>query len=276
MKSRGFVLRLFVKVLRMTPLEEYYNKFNEDKRLNSRHGRVEFQISMKYIHKYLEGKKNPKILDVGAGTGRYSLTLAKEGYDVTAVELVQHNVGVLRQNAKRQGIELKAYKGNALKLKRFEDESFDLVLVFGPMYHLGTNEERILALCEAKRVVKPDGVIMAAYVMNEYAVLTYAFKEKKILECLAKGQLSPDFHTIADPEELYHYVRLEDMKRFYEGAGLQRICVVGVDGAADYIRPYLNELTEEEFQVFVEYQMKICERMDLMGASAHTVDILKK
>ena len=67
----------------MTELEKYYNKFNEEKRLNSRHGQVEFLTSMKYIHEYLPEDKSAKILDVGAGTGRYSVALAEEGYDVT-------------------------------------------------------------------------------------------------------------------------------------------------------------------------------------------------
>lgn len=62
----------------MTALEQYYNKFNEEKRLTRRHGNVEFVTSMKYIHKYLEGKTEAKILDVGAGTGRYSVALAEE------------------------------------------------------------------------------------------------------------------------------------------------------------------------------------------------------
>ena len=89
----------------MTTLEEYYNKFNEDKRLDSRHGRVEFQTSMHYIHKYLDqiaeetgkNRREIRILDIGAGTGRYSIALAEEGYDVTAVELVKHNLGRLKQ-----------------------------------------------------------------------------------------------------------------------------------------------------------------------------------
>ena len=84
----------------MTNIEEYYNKFNEEKRLNSRHGQVEFVTSMRYIHKYLDILKEqsePKILDIGAGTGRYSVPLALEGYDVSAVELVKHNLSRLKQ-----------------------------------------------------------------------------------------------------------------------------------------------------------------------------------
>lgn len=80
----------------VTELEKYYNKFCEDKRLTRKYGQVEYLTSMKYIHEYIGDNANAKILDVGAGTGRYSVQLANEGYDVTAIELVKHNLGVLR------------------------------------------------------------------------------------------------------------------------------------------------------------------------------------
>jgi ubiquinone/menaquinone biosynthesis C-methylase UbiE len=137
----------------MTELEQYYNKFNEEKRLDSRHGKVEFITSMKYIHEYLGGDTTKKILDIGAGTGKYSVALAEEGYDVSAVELVKHNLGLLK--AKNSSV--KAYQGNALKLRRFENDTFDVTLLFGPMYHLFTKEDKVRALCEAKRVTKPGG-----------------------------------------------------------------------------------------------------------------------
>ena len=80
----------------MTELEQYYNKFCEEKRLGRRHGQVENQITMNYIHKYLESIPSASIIDIGAGTGRYSVQLASEGYDVTAVELVKYNLGILK------------------------------------------------------------------------------------------------------------------------------------------------------------------------------------
>lgn len=254
----------------MTKLEEYYNKFNEEKRLNSRHGQVEFQISMKYIHDYL--KPGDKILDIGAATGRYSIPLFEEGYDVTAVEPVQYNLGILKQKKP----EIRAFKGNCLKLKRLESDTFDVTLVFGPMYHLLTFEEQRQALKEASRVTKPGGVLLVAYVMNEYSVITYAFKERHVLECLEQGLLDDSFHARPGERDLYHYVRLEDIDRLNDAVGLKREKILSPDGAANYIRPYLNQLTEEEFQMFIRYQYSVCERPELLGAGAHIVDILRK
>lgn len=256
----------------MTELEKYYNKFSEEKRLDSRHGQVEFITSMKYIHKYLDGKENAKILDVGAGTGKYSVALAEEGYDVTAVELVKYNLGILKQ----KNSSVKAYQGNAMKLKRFKDNEFDIVLVFGPMYHLYTFEDKVKALTEAKRVVKPDGKILVAYCMNEYSILTYGFKENHILESIENGKVTEDFHVKASPEDLYDYVRISDIDAYNEVAGLKRVQILSADGPSDYIRPVLNKMDETTFHKFVKFHLSTCERMDLIGAGSHTVDILEK
>lgn len=259
----------------MTDLELYYNKFNEEKRLDSRHGQVEFITSMKYIHKYLpQGipAEQIKILDVGAGTGRYSVTLAAEGFDVTAVELVKYNLGIL----KKKNSSVKAMQGNAMRLKKLEDNTFDITLLFGPMYHLFGKEDKLKALSEARRVTKPGGILLVAYCMNEYSVLTYAFKEKHILECVKEGRFTEDFQTLSQPEHLYDYMRIENIDALNQELNLTRLQIISPDGAANYIRPFLNALSEEEFKHFMEYHLATCERQDLIGAGAHTLDILRK
>lgn len=256
----------------MTELEQYYNKFCEEKRLGRRHGQVEYMVTMHYIHKYLEGIENPSIIDIGAGTGRYSVQLADEGYDVAAVELVKYNLGILK--AKRSGV--KAYQGNALKLSRFADDSFDMALLLGPLYHLYTAEDKVQALREAARVTKPGGYILAAYCMNEYGVLMYGFRQGNVRQCMKDGRLTRDFHCVSEPKDLYDYVRLEDIEQFNAKAGLTRVRIIAPDGPANYMRQELRAMDEETFALFVEYQMSVCERQDLLGASAHTVDILRK
>ena len=263
----------------MTPLEEYYNKFNEDKRLDTRHGQVEFLTSMKYIHDCIEVQKQRRpegssisILDIGAGTGRYSIPLFREGYDVTAVELVRHNLGRLRKKESR----IQAYQGNAIKLSRFSDDIFDIALLFGPMYHLHTREEKLQALLEAKRVTRPGGFILVAYYMNEYSVITYAFKERHILEAVRDGMLDEDYHCTQKANPLYSMVRPEDIQQLNKEAGMKRYKIVAADGPADYMRQTLHGLNEEEFAYFMKYHLSTCEREDLLGASAHTLDILEK
>ena len=254
-------------------LEAYYNKFCEEKRLTRRHGNVEFITSMKYIHKYLEQlSKDAKILDVGAGTGRYSVALSEEGYDVTAVELVKYNLGILKQ----KNSNVKAYQGTALNLKRFSDNEFDLTLVFGPMYHLFTLEDKQKALREAVRVTKKSGIILVAYCMNEYSIIMHGFRDNFIKESIQNHKVNETFRVTPQPEDLYDYVRLEDIDEINKGAQVERLQIVSADGPANYMRQTLNAMDEETYELFIRYHLSTCERPELLGASAHTLDILRK
>ena len=260
----------------MTKLEQYYNKFHEEHRLTTRHGLVEFKTSMHFILEYCNQlgleKSQIKIADIGAGTGRYSVELCHKGYDVTAVELVKHNLEILR--AKHENI--KTWQGDARDLHFLPDESFDVTLLFGPMYHLHGDENKIKALEEARRITKKGGYILVAYVMNEYSVISYCFREHKWAEVAQKGGVASDFHLICTDDDLYDYVRLEDVERIDNSVGLERVTVFAPDGPADYIRRELNEMSEEEFNAFLQFQLSVCERKELTGASSHIVDVLRK
>lgn len=258
----------------MTKLEQYYNKFHEEHRLTTRHGIVEFATSMHYITQYAQvtgGAGAIKIADIGAGTGRYSVELCHMGYDVTAVELVKHNLEILR--SKHENV--KTWQGDARDLHFLDDNTFDITLLFGPMYHLHGDENKCKALKEAQRITKPDGIILVAYVMNDYSVISYFFKEHKwTSEVLNKG-LTEDFHTICTEDDLYDYVRLEDVNRINQKCEIERLTVFAPDGPADYMRKELNEMSENEFQAFLKYQLAVCERPELLGASSHIVDVLR-
>lgn len=253
-------------------LIKYYNKFNEEKRLNTRHGQVEFLTSIKYINHYLKEFKNPNIIDIGAGAGKYSEYLANNGYDVTAVELIKHNV----RKIEALNLNIKVIQANAIDLKKIKDESYDITLLFGPMYHLITKEEKISALNEAKRITKKGGIIMVAYCMNDYAIITHGFKDNNIISCIKNGELDENFHCTPKKSDLYSMVRLEDINELNNLTSLKRIKIISPDGPANYMRSTLNKMDDETFKIFLDYHFKTCERLDLIGAAYHTLDILRK
>lgn len=262
----------------MNPIEEYYGKFNEEKRFDSRHGQVEYRITSKYINQILEDllrereKSEIKIFDIGAGTGRYCIPLAEEGYDVSAIELVKHNLSRLRAKSDK----VKARQGDARNLKKYADNEFDVTLLFGPMYHLFSHEDKLACLNEAKRVTKPGGHILVAYCMNEYGVVMYALKEGHLKELVEEKRLTSDYHCVSQIENLYDYVRIEDINLLVEDSELIREKIITPDGPTNYIRSAIKAMTDEEFELYIKYVESIAERKDSIGAAAHTVDILIK
>ena len=256
-------------------LKEYYESTDEDARLLSRHGSVEYITTRKYIDEALGGDRSKKILEVGAGTGRYSVTLAKEGYSVTAIELLEHNIDVMK--TKLTGDEpLKIICGNALDLSCLADESFDLTLVLGPLYHLFTKEDKLRALREALRVTKRGGIIMAAYCMNEPTILQFVFAGDHLSYVFDNNMLTADWHCKSEPKELFDLVRTEDIAELDAGLEAVRLKLIATDGMSHLMRDIVDAMDDAHFEKWIEYHLAVCERQDLVGFSNHTLDILKK
>lgn len=254
----------------LSNIEKHYNKHPEDLRLLRRHGIVEFETTMHHLHRFL--KPDDTILDIGAGTGRYTSALMAEGYKVKAVELVKRNIDVFLKREPTADV----VQGDARNMPFIEDNTADVTLLLGPLYHLFGDEEKVKALSEAKRVTKPGGLIFVAYLMNEYSILSYCFDEDRIGELMEKGFVDKEFHIQSQEGELYDYIRLDDINRLNEKAGLERVTIFSPDGAADYMRTRLNRMNDDTFARFIEYQKCISERPELIGAGSHTVDILRR
>lgn len=255
-------------------LNEYYSNYDEDGRLLSQHGKVEFLTTVKYIGKYL--KPGMKLLEIGAATGRYSHYFARQGYDVTAVELIPHNIEIFNQNT-QPGENIRIYQGNALQLDMLVDEQFDLVLLLGPMYHLYSLSEKRQALSEALRVLKKGGVICIAYCMVDSSIIQYAFGYNIWKDLVEKELLNPDgFTARSNPEQLFEIVRKEEIDAINEGFPLQRLHLIGTDMYTNYFREMIDGMDEDSFQFYLKYHFCICERADMVGLSNHTLDILRK
>lgn len=255
-------------------MTEYYSSYNEDGRLRSRHGMVEFLTTMRYIEKYL--RPGMEILEVGAGTGRYSHALAQKGYRVEAVELVQHNIDVFRANTK-PGENITVRQGDARDLSCFPEEAFDMTLVLGPMYHLFTEEDQKQALLEAVRVTKPGGILCVAYCGNDATIVQFCFGKGKLLEPRYQNLVDLDtFKAGADPAELFALYRKEDVEALTSDLPVERLHYVGTDMATNYMRETIDTMEDTLYALYLKYHFSICEREDMVGTSHHILDVLRK
>ena len=251
----------------------YYNNYEEDTRFINKGKRLEYITTMHYIKKF--AKKGCKILEVGAGTGAYSVELAKMGYNVTAVELVENNVKIMKKNAK--GLKnINCLQGDALDLSRFNDNEFDIVLNLGPMYHLYNNKDRQRAISETLRVCKPNGISMFAYLTHSSIFWSFGIIKKQI-KYLSEFMTSKG--VIKDiPEEIFCSYFNEDFNKQFDKTKSTHITSVATDGLAQIMREYMNreDFTEEEYELFVKWHLATCERLDHQGLSSHMLYICKK
>jgi ubiquinone/menaquinone biosynthesis C-methylase UbiE len=258
----------------LSVLTDFYRNYDEEGRLLSRHGSVEFLTTMRYIEKYLQ--PGMRILEIGAATGRYSHALARMGYQVDAVELVQHNIDLFCEKTEPTE-DVTIRQGDARDLSFYESNTFDVTLLLGPMYHLFTESDQKQALSEAIRVTKPGGVIFAAYCGNEATMVQYCFGKGMILDPHLRSLIDPlTFKASSDPAELFQLYRKEEIDALMKDFSVERLHYVGTDMATNYMRPTIDAMDDELFDLYLQYHFSICERSDCVGTSHHILDIFRK
>ncbi len=254
-------------------LNSFYDRAEEDGRLRrTRQGQLEYRTTMAYIRRYVP--ERAKVLEIGAGTGRYSVALAKEGFDVTAVELVESNLAVLRENSK--GLKnIRSYQGDATDLSRFPDNAFDVTLVFGPMYHLYEPEEVHRAIDEAIRVTKPGGVMLFAF-LSVYAIM-YANYFSGDWALGQKENFTENYRVKHFKEQLFTGYDVTEFEELFWDKPVAWITTAGVDGALEPIerRPDFR-LSDEDFDAFAAWYLAFAEKRELLGNTNHLLYICRK
>lgn len=210
-------------------IKAYYSKFDEQHRLDSLEGYLEYIISLDLLLKHLS--PNAKVLDLGGGAGKYSFELAKRGYHVTLADL---SVELLSQ-AKKE-IELNKSSSldsidevNAIDLNIYQDNSFDAVILFGPLYHLIDENERIKCVKKVYRVLKNNGQVFASfipYLSGAIAIVDRAFRDEAQVDCenLSKVFNDGSFKNNASHgfQEGY-YAKSDEIKNLFKKCGFEEI-----------------------------------------------------
>ena len=243
-------------------VQEIYRRFDEDSRLSrGKAARVEFLTTVRYIEKYL--KPGAKILDVGAGAGEYSLYFAKKGYEVCALELADSNIAAFRRKL-TDDLPIELVQGNALDLGRYGDDSFDAVFLFGPLYHLHNDADKLQCIREAMRVCKPDGKLYFAFIANDIVILTMFRCEP---DYFLNGAYNKETFRVDDFPFVFHTP--ERCRALLKDAGVRILHEVAADGVSELIQEDINAMGEESYAQYLRYHFYLCEKPECLGMSNH-------
>ena len=256
-------------------IETFYADKDESNRFKTQHGKVEYLTTMHYINQYLYPYSGYTVAEIGAGTGAYSFEIASMGHTVTAVDLLDKHVEILKSRADTERLPVTVIKGNAVKLD-LPDSEFDMVLLLGPMYHLFTVQEQRAALREACRICKPNGVIFIAYCLQDATIFNFLFREKHISAYTEHYINHKDYSLINNEKEFFNLYRIPDIDRLLRNLDVTMEHRIASDGLTNYARSDIDALSKIEFAEYMQWHFATCERSDMIGCSHHLLDIVRK
>lgn len=209
---------------------------------------LEFLVTMHYLQKYLP--PGGKILDAGGGPGRYSIELCKIGYEVILLDLASGNIALAQKKLKAQPQVvqkrlLEFVVGDVRDLTRFESDSFDAILCLDPLTYLNEEVDRIQAVSELVRVVKPGGLVYISgrgYLALPRTLLKIAndyFLDLVFATFIETGDIPIQGHTC-------HFFRADELGQLAESCGLSTVEMAGCAGLSASLSEATNLLAQDE------------------------------
>ncbi|MNM03337.1 Demethylrebeccamycin-D-glucose O-methyltransferase [compost metagenome] len=264
----------------MNPVTDYYEQYDEDARLKRDHsGKLEFLTTTHLLDRYLAS--NHALLDLGAGTGIYSFYYADRGNAVVSTDLTPKHVEVIQERIQAGGYDgMSTRIADASDLSYFEDGSFDAVLCLGPLYHLTDTALQNRCLSEALRVLKPGGILAAAYV-NKFFIFPYLvkrdrrfLKESWMERLLEQGRISAADEDCFWTDAYFHTP--QEIEDLMDGHGIVKLEHAGTDGIGVMLEERIDELDDKEFELWMAYHLRTCSEPSILGISNHGLYIGRK
>ena len=256
----------------------FYAAGKEERRLAASTGRLEFIRTWEILERYLPARRR-RVIDIGGGTGVYALPLSGRGHRVHLIDPVPLHVERARTLSLASSTPLESIQlGDARRLPA-DDAAFDVALLFGPLYHLTTRADRVSALMEARRVLVPGGVLLAAYI-SRFASACDGIQEGALRD--------PEFAAIVDrdltsgihqnptqrPEwfTTAYLHRPEEIQPEIEDAGFRFEALLAVEGPGwmnQALDPWLDD--EDGRERLLAVLRRVEAEPSLIGASAHLI-----
>lgn len=243
---------------------------------------LEFLVTMHFLEKYLP--REGLLLDAGGGPGRYTIELAKRGYDVVLLDLVEELLEIARREIGREGVEGRVkeiLEGSVTDLSMFGDETFDAVLCLGgPLSHLLTVEEREAAAGELVRVAKKNAPLFVS-VLGRLGVLKTILLEfqHEMRYCrhhLEVGDYVPG--VTGKGFTAAHWFLPEELQKLFEKQNVETFDLVGLEGLSSHLQEATNELHKDgkKWEMWMEIIIKTCNHPSVVGTAEHILYVGRK
>lgn len=241
--------------------------------------RTEFAVTKRALSEFLP--PSASVLDCGGGPGRYSLFLASRGHRVTLLDLSAENLALARAKALEQGLELCGYvHASATDLGMFGNATFDAVLLMGPLYHLLLEDDRARCLAEARRVLKPNGLLFATFITRYAAFRDLAKNDPERLVQdgrIAKALFEEGVVTFEGQDDPpftdFYTVRPVEVAPMMEKAGFETLSLLAQEGLVSMLEEKVNLLEGEAWQAWVDLNYRCASDPSIHGAAEHLLYI---
>jgi ubiquinone/menaquinone biosynthesis C-methylase UbiE len=240
--------------------------------------RMEFATTLRALREWLPPPP-ARVLDCGGGPGRYAIELVRLGYRVTLFDLSEGNLALARMKLAEAGVSVEAIEhGTALDLSRFADGAFDAVLLMGPLYHLLEYGDRLRAVQESARVLRPGGPLFAAFVTRFGAHRFAAAKMPAApLRELGFDAIERIGHEGPDKQGFVgYYVHPDELTPLLADAGLRADAILALEGILARLEELgVNALQGDAWQYWCDYTWRIARDPNIRGAADHLLAIAR-
>jgi ubiquinone/menaquinone biosynthesis C-methylase UbiE len=264
-------------------IEAFYSRSNESQRLTNEWGELERLRTRSILARHLPGAP-AVIFDVGGAAGVYAVPLAKQGYHVHLIDPVELHLQQARTYAVESGAALSSVAMGDARHLDVPSNAADAVLLLGPLYHLTERADRLQALREARRILKPKGVLLAAAISRFASLIDGLgrgfFRDAEFRKIVA-ADLASGQHTNPTSELAYfttaYFHRPEELAAEVREAGFDSIEISAVEGpvwSAAFFREAWNDPAQR--QSLMDFLALIEREPSLLGASGHLLAVARQ
>ncbi len=256
-------------------IEKYYNNGHEKDRLDLH--QLERDRTLMILKKFLPATP-AFILDIGGGAGAYAFPLTEMGYTVHLIDPVPLHIEQAKSYETSSKIQLASYTvGDARHIER-EDHCADVVLLFGPLYHLVDEEDRLMSLREAHRLLKPNGILFAVGISRFASFMDSVYKEAfDLKKQIIKRELKTGIHhKMSDGFDFGYLHTPSELKKEIEECNFQDVSLLAIEGPIWHKKIMANLYQDQtNWQELLNTIESLEREKSLIGASAHIMAIAK-